>query len=72
LILFMLSFFNNIVKGVVYLTRAQLPEAGLPLFILTYTLMTNLTETGLFGTTSIWFWYIVMSVRLSLDISEKT
>ena len=72
LILFMFSFLNNIVKGVVYLTRAKLPEAGLPLFILTYTLMTNLTETGLFGATSVWFWYIVMSVRLSLDISEKT
>lgn len=72
LILFLLSFLNNIVKGVVYLNRAQLPEAGLPLFILTYTLMTNLTETGLFGVTSVWFWYIVMSVRLSLDVSEKT
>ncbi len=72
LILFMFSFLNNIVKGVVYLTRAKLPEGGLPLFILTYTLMTNLTETGLFGATSVWFWYIVMSVRLSLDISEKT
>lgn len=72
LILFVLSFLNNIVKGVVYLTRARLPEAGLPLFILTYTLMTNLTETGLFGSTSVWFWYIVMSVRLSLDVSEKS
>lgn len=72
LILFVLSFLNNIVKGVVYLTRARLPEAGLPLFILTYTLMTNLTETGLFGPTSVWFWYIVVSVRLSLDVSEKT
>ncbi|MEG4998818.1 O-antigen ligase family protein [Microcoleus sp. B4-D4] len=71
LILFMFSFFNNIVKGVVYLTRTQLPEAGLPLFILTYILMTNLTETGLFGSTSIWFWYIVMSVRLSLDTTAK-
>lgn len=71
LILFMFSFLNNLVKGVVYLTRTQLPEAGLPLFILTYTLMTNLTETGLFGTTSIWFWYIVMSVRLSRDITVK-
>ena len=72
LILFLLSFFNSIVKGVVYLTRTQLPEAGLPLFILTYILMTNLTETGLFGVTSIWFWYIVMAVRLSQDTTEKT
>lgn len=72
LTLFMFSFFNNIVKGVIYLTRAPLPEAGLPLFLLTYIIMTNLTETGMFGPTSFWFWYIVMSVRLSQDVSAKT
>ncbi len=71
LILFILSFFNNLVKGVIYLTRAQLPEGGFPLFILTYTLMTNLTETGLFGPTSFWFWYVLVSVRLSIDTTTK-
>ncbi|MGE5656084.1 MAG: O-antigen ligase family protein [Actinomycetota bacterium] len=72
LVLFTLSFFNNLARGVIYLTRTPLPEAGLPLFILTYILMTNLTETGLFAASSIWFWYIVMSVRLSLDTTGKT
>jgi hypothetical protein len=31
--------------------------------------MTNLTETGLIGVTSIWFWYVVTTVRLTLDTS---
>ncbi|MBW4679515.1 MAG: O-antigen ligase family protein [Microcoleus vaginatus WJT46-NPBG5] len=69
--LFILSFFNNLAKAVTYLTRTKLPEAGLPLVFLTYTIMTNLTETGLFGVTSVWFWYIVLTVRLTLDTNTK-
>jgi O-antigen ligase len=70
--LFALSFFNSVAKGVVYLSRTRFPEAGLPLLLLTYTLMTNITETGLLGVTSIWFWYVVTTVRLTLDTSEKS
>ena len=69
--LFALSFFNNVAKSVVYLSRTRLPEAGLPLLLLTYTLMTNFTETGLLGATSIWFWYVVTTVRLTLDTLGK-
>lgn len=70
--LFVISLFNNIAKGVVYLTRNPMPAAGLPLLLLTYTVMPNLTETGLFGPTGFWFWYVVTTVRLSLDTSGKT
>ncbi|WP_017717328.1 O-antigen ligase family protein [Kamptonema formosum] len=70
--LFVISFFINIARGVVYLTRAKMPEAGLPLLLLTYILMTNLTETGVFAVSSVWFWYIVVTVRLSLDTAGKT
>jgi exopolysaccharide production protein ExoQ len=72
LLLFSISFFVNVFKGVVYLTRDKLPYAGLPLFFLTYALMTNLTETGLFGVTGVWFWYIVVSVRSGLDTMPKS
>lgn len=65
--LFALSFFHNVIKGVVYLGRTRLPEAGLPLLLLTYALMINLTESSLLGVTSVWFWYVVLTVRLSLD-----
>jgi O-antigen ligase len=70
--LFAFSFFNNVAKAVVYLTRNRLPQAGLPLLLLTYILMTNFTETGLLGVTSIWFWYVATTVRLTLDMSEKS
>jgi exopolysaccharide production protein ExoQ len=70
--LYILSFFNNLVKAVVYLSRNHLPESGLPLLVLTYSLMTNMTETGLVGVTSVWFWYVVTTVRLTLDMSGKT
>lgn len=69
--LYILSFFNNLVKAVVYLSRNHLPESGLPLLVLTYSLMTNMTETGLVGVTSVWFWYVVTTVRLTLDMSGK-
>lgn len=71
LALFACSFLNNVAKGVVYLGKARLPESGLPLLLLTYNLMTNITETGLIGISSIWFWYVVTTVRLTLDTSGK-
>jgi exopolysaccharide production protein ExoQ len=67
LVVFISSFFNSIAKSVIYLSRAPMPEAGLPLLLITYVLMTNLTETGLLGVTSIWFWYVIVVVRTSLD-----
>jgi exopolysaccharide production protein ExoQ len=70
--LFALSFFTNVAKAVVYLSRNRLPESGLPLLLLTYTLMTNFTETGLLAVSSIWFWYVVTTVRLTLDNSRKS
>lgn len=70
--LFACSFFNNIAKAVIYLSRTPLPEAGIPLLLLNYTLLTNFTETGLMGVTGIWFWYVVTTVRLTLDTSGKS
>lgn len=71
LFLFVLSFFNNIIRGVKYMTQENLPESGLALYLLTFMLMTNLTETGLFGIGTYWCWYIVLSVKLSLDTTTK-
>lgn len=72
LALFVISFVNNITKAVIYLSRNRMPVAGLPLLLLTYTIMPNLTETGLFGATGFWFWYVVTTVRLNLETSGKS
>jgi exopolysaccharide production protein ExoQ len=71
LTMYLMAYFLNLAKGVAYLTQDNLPEAGLPLFILTYQLMTNLTETGLFGCTSNWFWFVALTVRLGYDTMGK-
>jgi O-antigen ligase len=71
LLLFTLSFFNNIFRGIKYLTKASFPESGLPLYLLTFILMTNLTEGGVFAVSGFWCWYVVLSVRLSLDLAAK-
>jgi O-antigen ligase len=67
LLLFFASFFNNLAKAVQYLSQTKQPEAGLPLLLVVYTLMVNITESHLFGASSFWFWYVVVTVRLSLD-----
>ena len=71
LTIYIIAYFVNLAKGVVYLTQDSLPEAGLPLFILTYQLMTNLTETGLFGCNSNWFWFVALTARLGYDTMGK-
>jgi exopolysaccharide production protein ExoQ len=68
--LFILSFLNNILRGIKYLIKESLPESGLPLYLLTFILMTNLTEGGLFGIGTYWCWYVVLSVKLSLDTAK--
>ena len=71
LLFFTLSFFNNIFRGIKYLVKESFPESGLPLYLLTFILMTNLTEGGIFGISGFWCWYVVLSVRLSLDTTAK-
>lgn len=70
-LLFVLSFFNNIFRGIKYLIKESFPESALPLYLLTFILMTNLTEGGLFGIGTYWCWYVVLSVKLSLDTTVK-
>ncbi|WP_445247528.1 O-antigen ligase family protein [Microcoleus sp. OTE_8_concoct_300] len=71
LLLFILSFFNNILRGIKYLVKESFPESGLPLYLLTFILMTNLTEGGIFAIGTYWCWYVVLSVKLSLDRTAK-
>ena len=53
------------------MTQESFPESALPLYLLTFMLMTNLTEGGLFGVGTYWCWYVVLSVKLSLDTTAK-
>ena len=71
LFLFALSFFNNIFRGVKCLIKESFPESALPLYLLTFALMTNLTEGGLLWIGTYWCWYVVVSVKLSLHTTAN-
>lgn len=67
--IYIISFINTLAKSVIYLSQEKMPEAGLPLILLTFILMTNITETGLLGVNLTWFLYVLISVRTNLDTS---
>ncbi|MEG3846330.1 O-antigen ligase family protein [Microcoleus sp. herbarium19] len=71
LLLFLFSFVNNVFRGIKYMIKESFPESALPLYLLTFMLMTNLTEGGLLAVGTYWCWYVVLSVRLSLDMTAK-
>ncbi|MFP5273321.1 O-antigen ligase family protein [Coleofasciculus sp.] len=71
LAIFIISLLINIYYGVLHLTRSQGPESVLPLLILTYIIMTNLTESGINYISMPWILYVFMTSRLSLNTLGK-
>ncbi|MDJ1184824.1 O-antigen ligase family protein [Roseofilum casamattae] len=69
---YIFAFVSCLLKAVNYLSQDKMPEAGIPLIILTFTLMTNLTETGLLGVNPTWFWFVVTVTRLNLDATPRS
>ncbi len=68
MVFFAVSFFNNLSRSILHLSQNKQPEASIPLQILTYLIMTNITESALMGINTTWFCYVAMSTRFSLDI----
>ena len=64
-----ISLFNNLSRAIVHLSQTEQPEASIPLQILTYLIMTNLTESAFMEVNTTWFLYVAMSTRFSLDIN---
>ena len=69
-ILFSLSFALNLIRAVALWKRANFIEASLPLILLVYIVMANISETQLFITNYIWFCYILVAVRLNIPLSK--
>lgn len=67
LILFFLSFLRTVFHGAYYLSKSKIPEAGLPLVLLTFLLMANLTESQIYvlSRANIWCYYILTVAKLS-------
>lgn len=67
LTLFILSLLTNIYYGVRHLTRSRGPESVLPLVVLTWVVMSNITEVGINAIASSWIFYVLMTARLTMD-----
>ena len=69
--LFSLSLLVNIYYGVLHLVRTQDNTAGLPLIIFTWLMITNFTETTLVSISSGWAFYVLMTARLTMDMTAE-
>ncbi len=67
--LFSLSLLVNIYYGVLHLIRTQDNTSGLPLVIFTWLMITNFTETTLVSISSGWAFYVLMTARLTMDMT---
>ena len=70
LLSFVLSFLQNVVRGLLYMNRNGFSESALPLIILIFLVIKNMSETGLWGLTLDFFLYVLVTVRLSIDTSD--
>lgn len=72
LILFFLSFIRTVAQSVRFLIRSQIPQAGLPLVLLMFSIMANLTESQIYvlRRSNIWCYYIITIAKLHSLKSE--
>lgn len=70
LTLFLLSFFSNFVRAVMYVSQNNLATRFIPLALLVFTLVANLTESQLLITRYVWFYYVLLTVRLGINASN--
>ncbi|MCT7990851.1 O-antigen ligase family protein [Laspinema olomoucense] len=68
---FFISFVKTIALGVMYMIRNKNSDALIPLVMLTYIIMSNLAQSDLMIARGIWFYYIILVIRMSLDITGK-
>lgn len=71
LTLFFLSFLCSLAMAVTYLIRSKKPDSVLPLILLTYMFIRNLSESAMLDLNYTWFYYVIVTIRLSLDLAEK-
>jgi O-antigen ligase len=71
LLLFLLSYLTNLVRAVLYLTHSKSVESLLPIILLVFMILGNLSETNLLLPYPSWFLYVMSAVRLSIDTQGK-
>ncbi|MEM1169030.1 MAG: O-antigen ligase family protein [Cyanobacteria bacterium P01_H01_bin.35] len=71
LLLFLISLIKNLVLGVLYLIRNESLESALPLGIMTILIVVNISLSQLMDVQTLWVYYVMISVRLSLDANKS-
>lgn len=71
LVLFLISLIKNLVLGALYLIRNESLESALPLGIITILIVSNISLSQLMEIKPMWMYYVMISVRLSLDANKN-
>lgn len=69
---FLISMVTNIAQSVLYMKQSRNVESVMPLLLLLWVVVTNITEGGLSHITLAWAFYVLITVRLSLDTVGET
>lgn len=69
--LFAFSFVFNVSRAIRFWWQSTLVESMLPLLLLTYIFSANISETQLFLSNYIWFFYVIVAVRLNLRAEKQ-
>ncbi len=66
LVIFLLSFLVTLIQSIWYLLKIRGYEAAIPLIILAYAFQVNLSESQFLRPYLLWFWYVLVTVKLSV------
>ncbi|MGB5632555.1 MAG: O-antigen ligase family protein, partial [Waterburya sp.] len=70
LVIFVILFFINVIQTIRLIMSNKSPETFLPLIILTFVFMTNLSNSPIIIPSFIWFLFVTITIRLNL-VSPK-
>lgn len=68
---FALSFLVNVGRAIKLILTKRSPESILPLVILTYVFISNLSHSPIIMPGYVWFLYVLTTVKLQIDSSRK-
>ncbi len=69
-VIFLLAFFRTVASGVLYMGINPDSESMLPLVILTWMVIPNITVSELFYPSHVWVYYVIITVRTNIEIKQ--
>ena len=69
--LFIITLMINVYYGVLHLIQSKDPSAAMPLVIITWIVLINVTENGINDLSVSWVFLVLMTTRLTMEMVEK-